>query len=169
MARRPRRSSVPVAVKQQRSEWAKRNKAEFGEWKSAKFSVALDGDTNLRKALRALPDQLKNMVRHEVEKTLKGTRNMARRNIKMNFKQRTRTLWRNTHYVMDMDGLGGSVGAYNEAFYGHWLEFGKYNRKTGAKVKARPWLWPAFYHHRPLFRKRLVNVVKKLRLQGVKL
>lgn len=91
-----------------------------------------------------LPNHLRGQFAQVAEKGLKAMRNEMRRNLKARATMRTRTLWRNILYIMDLDGLGGTVGSFNEGFYGHFLEFG--TRKN--KIKKRPWMLPAYVKHK---------------------
>lgn len=125
--------------------------------------ITLEGATGLRKKLQSLPREMTAGLKGEVDSALKGMRNEARRNIKAGFDMRTRNLWRNITYMMDIDGLGGQVGLFKDdnipgdAFYGRFLEYG-----TRKGLKKKPWLYPAFRKHRRLFSRRVYRAIKKI-------
>jgi HK97 gp10 family phage protein len=119
----------------------------------------------LRRKLNVLPDHLREEVQKQMELALKATRSEMRRNLKEKFTMRSRTLWRSIAYKLDSDKLGGIVGAFDDGFYGHFLEFG--TRKN--KIKRRPWLRPAYRSQQRKFKRRIYRVMKRLGKQGAKL
>jgi HK97 gp10 family phage protein len=123
------------------------------------FKVA--GASKLRDRLKALPDELRDAMRVEVGRGLKATQASMRRNIKTVATMRTRTLWRNILFIQDLDGMGGTVGSFNEGYYGHFLEFG-----TRRGVKPRPWLVPAAREQRPKFIRRIRRQLGRIKKAG---
>lgn len=126
-------------------------------------AITVHNVDGLRRKLTLLPDNLRAEMEKQVELALKALRNEARRNLKSVVEMRTRKLWKSIGYKLDSDKLGGVAGSFDEGYYGGFLEIGRRN------MRARPWLRPAYKRQKPLFRKRMVRTLRKIKKMGGKI
>lgn len=112
----------------------------------------LTGGDNLRYLLSQLPTEMKQPIRDVIQEGAKSITNAARRRAPRD----SGDLKRAINYMVDLDGLGATIGFGKDAYYGRFIELGSEKRD------ATPFLWPAFAAGRKRVYARLTRRLRAL-------